>query len=317
MTKGKWCETTSSASTSIPRERHFVFAKLSVFPRVRCSSSRQAFTLVELLVVIAILAVLAALTLPALAKAKPAARSVVCLNNLMQLQKAWLMYADDNDDTLPPNKYASLNFVDGCPEGGESSTHSWVQGDTTQDTDTWTIRNGALFPYVGDETVYHCPADKSSVDWNPANDWNRNRNRNMLRSRSYSLSFYMNGDRFPSYPEVKSRLSEIAATSATFVFLDEHEMTIAGGVFFLHRQGDQGERAEEEEAHSHSEFEGAHWMQLPSDRHNQGCNISYADGSVSRRKWLSPKIYKGEPTDVTSAADLQDYRWLQSGIPQP
>jgi len=69
------------------------------------SRPRDAFTLVELLVVIAIIAILAALLLPSLSRAKARAQTIQCLNNLRQLQLAWYLYAGDQNDRLPGNQY--------------------------------------------------------------------------------------------------------------------------------------------------------------------------------------------------------------------
>jgi prepilin-type N-terminal cleavage/methylation domain-containing protein len=68
-----------------------------------CGRLKGAFTLIELLVVIAILGILAALLLPTLGKAKASAPSLRCASNLRQLQVAWQMYAEDNNDRLVPN----------------------------------------------------------------------------------------------------------------------------------------------------------------------------------------------------------------------
>jgi len=74
-------------------------------------------------VVIAVIAILAALLLPALARAKSQARTVFCLNNKRQLSLAWIMYAQDNRDYFPYNSYY-LNLIPDCDNGFYSP--NWV-----------------------------------------------------------------------------------------------------------------------------------------------------------------------------------------------
>src|SRR5690349_16830276 len=100
-----------------PSSQHFV-AATATNPEAEVSS--LAFTLIELLVVIAIIAILAALLLPSLTRAKQKGQGVYCMNNHRQLCLAWRMYSDDNRDQL---LFASEN-----PGDRQSYASAWVTG---------------------------------------------------------------------------------------------------------------------------------------------------------------------------------------------
>src|SRR5439155_3323715 len=105
-----------------------------------CSARPSSFTLIELLVVIAIIAILAGLLVPALSRAKGMAQSAKCLNNLKQLQLAWIMYYEDNNDVLPVNDVTALTPP--RPNLLQNRTNSWVAGCAVTDTNDAKIRLG-------------------------------------------------------------------------------------------------------------------------------------------------------------------------------
>ena len=115
----------------------------------------RGFTLIELLVVISIIAVLAAMLLPALSKAKAKGRQIACLSNLRQLQMGWQLYVDDHNDQLPENGTDYAGPLYGSP------TNSWVTGNAIRDNDPSFIQNGSLYQYTQSWAVYHCPSDTS------------------------------------------------------------------------------------------------------------------------------------------------------------
>jgi prepilin-type N-terminal cleavage/methylation domain-containing protein/prepilin-type processing-associated H-X9-DG protein len=260
---------------------------------------RYAFTLIELLVVIAIIAILAALLLPALSKAKEQTLTAACLNNLRQLQLCVQMYAGDNSDTFPPN-HSVYDIITGAPIPGLDLSLTWCPGNARADTNTANIERGYLFPYNRTAAIYHCPADRSKVETLTGETLP------MLRTRSYNMSQSING---VPYTNVLQNIPSFRKTtqitdppgSRLFVFIDVHEGGILDALFGIPIPNDL--------------WDGM-WFDLPANRHSQGCNFSFADGHVEHWRWSVPKVFKtlGQPVD--SNGEVRDYRRVQERVRQ-
>lgn len=251
-----------------------------------CSKSRTnrlAFTLAELLVTIAIISILLSLVIPVVSKGKGKAHETHCINNLKQLQVAWIIYSDDNAGSMPINTSENIGGV------WRSTTNSWV-GASSAPTDMSddNIKKGVFYSqgYVKNTGVFHCPADKSFVS-----DINGKIFREKKRTRSYSLNSSFSGREKETRILVKKLQSPKVRTN-TFVFLDEKDQSIDDGHFLVWPIGVKK------------------WVNMPSDRHSVGCVLSFVDGHVEKWTWLHNKNFNKKTAYWKNVENLNDEKDL-------
>lgn len=248
----------------------------------------RAFTLIELLVVITIIAILAALLLPALVRAKDQAKKISCINNLSQLQICWHLYLDDYNQVLAPNDDISTGYSN---EMANMDQLSWCEGQPRTDTNTANIQAGLLFPYNRQTAIYHCPSDISTIVDGEGNPLPQ------LRNRSYNMSQSVNGLGSIVDPSEGVavdvlqpcflKLTDIQnpSPSQTFVFIDENEGTMWDAQF----------------GYPMPNYESGIWWDMPSNRHDQGADLSFADGHVEYWHWQVPMLFTLPPGDIGQA----------------
>jgi len=240
-------------------------------PRCRRSAA-HGFTLIELLVVIAVLAILAALLLPALSRARQKSQGAYCLNNLKQLQYAWHLYTGDYGDSVPPVSSTEL-----C--GKDPQHASWVAGWLKTDSDfgdkfdstntdlligqAYTEFGSLGYNYVKHAQVYRCPADKSTVKVGE---------RSYPRVRSMSVNAYLSGKGKWQMPQfvVFRRTADILKPEKIWVFIDEREDSINDGAFAV-------------DMTQHYAI-----VDFPATYHNGSGGLSFADGHAEYHHWREP-----------------------------
>jgi len=262
-------------------------------------ASGSAFTLIELLVVIAIIAILAAMLLPALNKAKVKAQGISCRSNLRQLQLCWNLYVDDNNQALPPTS----TWQKGT-NSWESREPSWAVGDAAHDLTTSNLQRGLLFPYNRSAGIYRCPADKTAVVGYPS----------VLRTRTYELDGFLNswymGGIPPWYPDPweRRKFSELVnpAPTGVLTFIDSHSTAAGGAADFSQFYRETGQ----DDA----------WNCLPGEHHNRGANLAFADGHVEHWRWRwgrSGYVYQLPAYPLANADDQYDFERVEDHSPKP
>jgi prepilin-type N-terminal cleavage/methylation domain-containing protein/prepilin-type processing-associated H-X9-DG protein len=287
-----------------------------------------AFTLIELLVVIAIISILAALLLPALAKARQKAYHIQCMSNAKQLALACHMYTSDFYELFPPNP----------DDGNLTPGHNWCAGDVSGG-DLYGVAGQQTFnpdvlsdpattlvaPYINKATgIFKCPADRRFGSYSGMNPALRGTKVPAARSiamnqgvgsicRSYNsggghsgapcLSVNgpwldgSHGNRHDKPWATFGKTTDFNVMSPALVFLtvDENPYSINDAALAISGAA-------------------AKWIDYPATFHNHGCGFSFCDGHAEMHKWKGSAIdvyYEGPPQNpCTRPADQADWLWV-------
>ena len=258
--------------------------------RSRPDRNACAFTLLELLVVVAIIAILAALLLPAVARAKAHGKKVGCINNQRQLALAWLLYTSDNTELIPAN---------GLNDSPDQNRKLWVQGnffnpDSSRTNIYMMDPRYALFAnYIKTPSTYVCPTDKPTVKVSGVE---------YPKLRSYAMNVYVGwtgawDSRLPSVGfKIFRKHSDMPRPTNIFLFQDVNPESICWPYFGVYMNSDE-------------------FFNFPNSSHLKRGIISFADGHVEMRRWADQRTITAFSSDYHSHREPsyqnKDLAWMR------
>jgi prepilin-type N-terminal cleavage/methylation domain-containing protein/prepilin-type processing-associated H-X9-DG protein len=267
----------------------------------KSSRARAGFTLIELLVVIAIIAILAAMLLPALGRAKAKAQAVQCMNNNKQLMLAWSMYNGDSNDLL-------LASQDGLPK-----RENWIKGQVDFTASAYNydvtinLTTSPLWTFAGKQkNVFKCPADQATVP--AAGGIRQPRIRSISMSQVFGYGEWLDKsiNRSQTAWRTYDKASTIINPVKTFVFVEEHPDSINDAAF---ANACTGSTPSDPPA-------AAQIIDFPASFHGGAAAFAFADGHAEIHKWRGGKIqpkatYTGTmPLNVPAGDSYVDTRWM-------
>jgi prepilin-type N-terminal cleavage/methylation domain-containing protein/prepilin-type processing-associated H-X9-DG protein len=267
---------------------------------------RRAFTLIELLVVIAVIAILMAVLMPALRAAKELARGSNCLANQRSLVLAYTMYADDNDSRIVRG-HVDRNNLDtpmwALPPIDMAG--SYISGTPLLEDRIRGIKMGAMYPYINDHEMYHCPGDNRYQTGYPEHQ---------RMYRSYIIPDVLSAARkgFHSWTEARykyfpKKLDEITPPSHKYVFVESEFQNPN----FNYDHG----------GWSFAPWVDTRWVDALATFHTKSATFGFADGHAEKHKWFHSetwKIFIGDLPIATLQPDASmnmDWRWCWEHFP--